>query len=802
MAAAAGPGQPENFRIDKHSVSVQICSTDLQPWWLTCVYGPQGDDNKIAFLQELHEVRASYAGPWVILGDFNLIYKEEDKNNANLNSAMMGRFRRFIDDLVLKELPLHGRNFTWSNGQDSPTLVKLDRDSTTKLLVKGDFILKLSGHPWMVFSRKSSVLGPLNLHAPAPWKTYLSNLKQLQEGYRAGVKRSLLGESCDRTRTVDLDKMDILVRNLGELEAPISEDEVWKRIKGLPSDKALGPDGLTGRFYKSCWHTIKDDVMSAISALWSQKFRIFWLLNCAYITLLPKRDDATSVKDFRAISLVHSFAKLVTKILANRLASQLNQLVSPNQSAFIKGRFIQDNFMLVQQTASHQQKQSRIQSVLQKIFGPVWSDIISGLLSTSYTQVLLNGRRLSIEGACGRGTHIPDALHSSDGYSWPLASEEGHLQPLSSRSLHHRISLYADDVVLFLQLAANDIVCTEEEMSIIQNNLPCKIHDFPTKYLGIPLSLKKLSRAQVQPIIDKIADQLSGWKADLMTRAGRVVQVQFVLTAMLVYLIMAIDLPPWAIKAIDKIRRGFLWRGRKEARGGHCLIAWNKVQQPKKLGGLGISNLQTLGWALRMRCCGYRRLNLIGYGPYFLSKESIGAQFMKPVHEALLNQELVKDIQGALSIEVILEFLDLAKCLADFELQPDVLDSHIWRLSPSRQYSSKSAYENFFQGSVSFSPWERIWKSWAPNKCKFFIWLAAHKRCWTADRLAKRNLPHPATCPFCNQEEETIDHVLTNCVFARQFWFNLLRRFNLQNLAPLAEDESLDGWWSRKLESP
>jgi hypothetical protein len=68
------------------------------------------------------------------------------------------------------------------------------------------------------------------------------------------------------------------------------------------------------------------------------------------------------VKDFRPISLVHSFAKLVTKVLANRLAGKLNDMISPIQSAFMKGRFIQDNFMLVQQTARflNQQKQSRI----------------------------------------------------------------------------------------------------------------------------------------------------------------------------------------------------------------------------------------------------------------------------------------------------------------------------------------------------------------------------------------------------------------------------------------------------------
>ena len=95
--------------------------------WLTCVYGPQGNDSKIMFLQELKDICAACQGPWVMLGDFNRIYKDEDKNNSNLNRAMMGRFRRLINDLSLKEIPLHGRKFTWSNLQDSPTLVKLDR---------------------------------------------------------------------------------------------------------------------------------------------------------------------------------------------------------------------------------------------------------------------------------------------------------------------------------------------------------------------------------------------------------------------------------------------------------------------------------------------------------------------------------------------------------------------------------------------------------------------------------------------------------------------------------------------------
>jgi hypothetical protein len=76
--------------------------------------------------------------------------------------------------------------------------------------------------------------------------------------------------------------------------------------------------------------------MRVISPIWSRKMMGFSALNTAYITLIPKKDDAEQPTDFRPISLVHSFAKLLTKIMVNRIAGPLHQMVSPNQSAFIK----------------------------------------------------------------------------------------------------------------------------------------------------------------------------------------------------------------------------------------------------------------------------------------------------------------------------------------------------------------------------------------------------------------------------------------------------------------------------------
>jgi len=66
-----------------------------------------------------------------------------------------------------------------------------------------------------------------------------------------------------------------------------------------------------------------------------------------------------------------------------------------------------------------------------------------------------------------------------------------------------------------------------------------------------------------------------------------------------------------------------------------------------------------------------------------------------------------------------------------------------------------------------------------------------------ADRLQKRGLPHPDHCPLCDQEDETVQHILTTCVFARQFWFAVLQPLNLVALVPSRITVSLADWWLR-----
>ena len=543
-----------HHRVHRHSVSVLFSNNEDPAWWFTGVYGPQRDVDKLAFLEELREVRANCPGPWMLAGDFNMIYCSEDKSNENINRAMMGRFRRFVNDLELKEIPLLGRRYTWSNERESPTLVKLDRVLCTNDWeeiynenVLQSHATEMSDHCPLILGLREGIVGKKRFHFESFWpklegfydavqqswegqvicncplETISIKLKRLTKAlqswsqkqvgniksqlalarhilhrlemaqdhralssdenwlscklkqhclFLASLERTIarlrsrvrylkegdantsffhkqacfrrrknfisklvdgdqvainqedkhkilfehfdgvLGQARTRAVTFDLAAFHRAGIDLSDLDQPFTEDEIWATIQSLPADRAPGPDGYTGRFYKTCWPIIKSDFTAALVFLQQGDARRLELLNSAYLTLIPKKVEALEAKDFRPISLVHSFAKLVTKMLANRLAPFLDRLVATNQSAFTRGRCIHDNFMLVQQTIKvlHHRK---IASLFLKLdiskafdsvawaflleilehlgFGAVWRNLISNLLKSASTQVILNG---------------------------------------------------------------------------------------------------------------------------------------------------------------------------------------------------------------------------------------------------------------------------------------------------------------------------------------------------------------------------------------------------------------------------
>lgn len=257
------------------------------------------------------------------------------------------------------------------------------------------------------------------------------------------------------------------------------------------------------------------------------------------------------------------------------------------------------------------------------------------ILSTSSTKILLNGRP-------GRRICHARGLRQGDPLSPMLfvlvmevlnhllrwLEQRGSLSPIRGLT-GPRVSLYADDLALFVAPAESDLLavraalsifglasglfsnldksvatpihCTTDDMARVLEILTCKVQEFPCKYLGIPLSVFKLKRSEEQPLIDRVTAKIPGWKGNLLNVAGRSALVKATLSAIPIHTSIALCLSPWAVEYIDKLRRGFLWTGSTTAAGGKCRVAWPLVCRPTDLGGLGISDLRHTGIALRVR---------------------------------------------------------------------------------------------------------------------------------------------------------------------------------------------------------
>ena len=99
---------------------------------------------------------------------------------------------------------------------------------------------------------------------------------------------SALGKGATRTHDFKWDELNFESPDLGDLAAPISEEEVKSAIHAMPSGKAPGPDGFTGAFFKRCWEIIKVDVMRVVECFGDLHTSNLHWLNSANVVLLPK----------------------------------------------------------------------------------------------------------------------------------------------------------------------------------------------------------------------------------------------------------------------------------------------------------------------------------------------------------------------------------------------------------------------------------------------------------------------------------------------------------------------------------
>ena len=86
----------------------------------------------------------------------------------------------------------------------------------------------------------------------------------------------------------------------------------------MEGDKAQGPDGFTMAFFQKCWSVAKKDVIAFFDHFHrSSEFE--WSLNASFLSLIPKKNNALNIEDFRPISSVGSIYKLLFKARFSKL---------------------------------------------------------------------------------------------------------------------------------------------------------------------------------------------------------------------------------------------------------------------------------------------------------------------------------------------------------------------------------------------------------------------------------------------------------------------------------------------------
>lgn len=438
----------------------------------------------------------------------------------------------------------------------------------------------------------------------------------------------------------------------------ISPSEIEAALHSLADNKAPGPDGMNIKSMKFLWPCIRSKVIQFVDDFWNSGL-VPSGVNSSFITLIPKVSQPTLVKDFRPISLINSSIKILTKVLALRLASHMENLISDAQSGFVKGRQSSEGIWLIKEVAHLIQKRRCKGAILkldfEKAFDTVnwnfllevmeymnfdqkWCRWIQALLHSVRISVLVNGipsKEFAPLRGLRQGDPISPLLFNIVGQVLSsmisTAAKKGIFKGISLGNDTEQIThlQFADDTVVFLDGSAESARGIKQVLQIFQlisglkinfsksnlysskfgganldvlaKILNCGIGKWPFSYLGMPIGISAKKRLFWEPLVSKLKNKLAQWKVDSLNQAGRLTLVKSVLDSTPVYWMNLHRIPSLVAKQIDRIRRDFFWghgyNSNNQSRKLH-LISWSKICKPKKLGGLGLSTISHRNLAL------------------------------------------------------------------------------------------------------------------------------------------------------------------------------------------------------------
>ncbi|XP_075088118.1 uncharacterized protein LOC107829005 [Nicotiana tabacum] len=398
---------------------------------LTLIYTKCDAIERIELWDSLYAMARDMEAPWLVGGDFNVIWDEEEKfGGLPVSLNEIDDFRHCINTCNLFDLGFKGievQHLSKTGSDHSPMYLKCDIETppikkpfkflnfwvehvTFKDVVKENWSANFSANPYILFNHKLKKLKKaLSLWSTSTFGDILQKIASMEEVvmvHEAEFEANPTGMNKERLQKVQAELIKCLaleekywqqkagmtcggtwieeeqeiaqeaikfyeeqfteastpssfdivehIPNLinieqnAELIKQPTKEEVKVAVLGLNGDSAGGPDGMTGKFYHSCWDIIGDDMYDMVRAL----FNGHELPKCVTHTnlvLLPKKKEVTTFSDLRPISLSNFSNKVISRVVHERLVKFLPSLISEEQSGFAKGRNIVENILLTQE---------------------------------------------------------------------------------------------------------------------------------------------------------------------------------------------------------------------------------------------------------------------------------------------------------------------------------------------------------------------------------------------------------------------------------------------------------------------
>ena len=442
-------------------------------------------------------------------------------------------------------------------------------------------------------------------------------LKSIESFYRSLYSRRTLDSPRLLLTSLGNDKRvpDITKESM---EGTLSVYECKNALFSMPSNKSPGCDGLTSEFYKYFWNDIENIVVNALNFAYFNEC-LSNTQSRAIISLISKPGkDKLYLKNWRPIALLNLDYKIAAKALANRVKPALIDLISTNQTGFIKGRYIGENIRLVLDTIEYCKNNDIGGSLIfldfEKAFDSLDHIFINNVLThfnfgSSFRQWVstLYNNALSCVSNNGYFTdYFPVARGVRQGcplspYLFIICSEvlcmyvkQDYLfRGITINGCELKISQYADDTVLFTDGAKSSIDAvtsmlnkfasisglvinfsksyifplgpyTEEPPNYLTNCI-YNISKGPIQYLGISFTHHHddFFRLNYLPKLSRLKSILNLWSMRDLTPIGKIVIMKTFAISQLVYLFTVLPNPPKTyIAELNTLLFNFIWNGK------------------------------------------------------------------------------------------------------------------------------------------------------------------------------------------------------------------------------------------------